>query len=99
MKKRSEFVPIRTVLIPWVHEGPGMNALEAARHFDAQILLVGVVVVPADQSLSMGAAAARALRKQLVHFRKDQRITSKSQILVSHQPWKDLVKSLEKEKP
>ncbi|MEW6093493.1 MAG: glucosyl-3-phosphoglycerate synthase [Chloroflexota bacterium] len=76
-----------------------MNALEAARHFDAQILLVGVVVVPADQSLSMGAAAARALRKQLVHFRKDQRITSKSQILVSHQPWKDLVKSLEKEKP
>jgi len=99
MQKHSGFVPIRTVLIPWVHEGPGMSALEAARHLDAEIILVGVVVVPPHQSLSVGAVAARALRKQLRDHGKDQRITSRTQIIVSHQPWMELAKFLQKEKP
>ncbi len=76
-----------------------MHALELARHFDAEILLVGVVVVPPDQSLSVGAVAARALRKQLRHLGKDKRITSKSQIIVSHQPWNELAKFLQDENP
>lgn len=99
MQKHSEFIPIHTILIPFVHEGPGMHALELARHFDAEILLVGVVVVPPDQSLSVGAVAARALRKQLRHLGKDKRITSKSQIIVSHQPWNELAKFLQDENP
>lgn len=99
MIKHSEFKPIHTILIPLIHEGPGMHVLELARHFDAEILLVGVVVVPPDQSLSVGAMAARALRKQLRHYGKDERITSKSQIIVSHQPWSELSNLLQKEKP
>lgn len=99
MTKHSEFIPIHTILIPFVHEGPGMHALEAARYFDAEILLVGVVVVPPDQSLSVGAVAARALRKQLRHYGKDKRITSKSQIIVSYQPWNELSNLLQEEKP
>ncbi len=99
MKKHSAFTPIHTILIPLIHEGPGMNALEAARHFDAEIILVGVVVVPPDQSLSVGAAAARALRKQLRFYGKDERITSRSQIIVSYQPWNELSNLLQKEKP
>ena len=97
--RHSEFIPIHTVLIPFVHEGPGLHALEAARHLDAEIILVGVVVVPAEQSLSVGAVAARALRKQLRHYGKDERITSKSQIIVSYQPWNELSNLLQKEKP
>lgn len=99
MQKHSEFVPIHTVLVPFIHEGPGLQALEAARFFDAEIILVGVVVVPPDQSLSVGAVAARALRKQLHHYGKDERITSKSQIIVSYQPWDELSKLLQKENP
>ena len=99
MQKHSEFVPIHTILIPFVHDGPGIQALEAARHFDAEIILVGIVVVPPDQSLSMGAVSARALRKQLRHYGKDERITSKSQIIVSYQPWNELSNLLQKEKP
>ncbi|MDO8753852.1 MAG: universal stress protein, partial [Anaerolineales bacterium] len=99
MQKHSEFIPIHTILIPFVYEGPGMRALELARHFDAEILLVGVVVVPPDQSLSVGAVAARVLRKQLRHLGKDERITSKSQIIVSHQPWMELAKFLQDENP
>jgi glucosyl-3-phosphoglycerate synthase len=99
MKKHSEFTPIHTILIPLIHEGPGLQALEAARHMDAEIILVGVVIVPSDQSLSVGAIAARALRKQLRHYGKDEQITSKSQIIVSYQPWNELSNLLQKEKP
>ena len=99
LQKHSAFTPIHTILIPLFHEGPGIHALEVARHFDAEIILVGVVVVPPDQSLSVGAVAARALRKQLRFYGKDERITSKSQIIVSYQPWNELSNLLQKEKP
>jgi len=82
-----------------IHEGPGIQALDIARQFDAAIILVGVVVVPADQSLSVGAAGARAIRRLLRIFGKDKRITSKSQVIVSHEPWIDLSKLLQDEKP
>jgi len=99
MQKHSEFVPIHTILIPYVHQGPGLHALEAARHMDAEIILVGVVVVPPDQSLSVGMVAARALRRLLRIYGKDKRVTSKSQIIVSYQPWNELSNLLQKEKP
>lgn len=99
MQKHPEFRPIRTILIPLVHEGAGMQALELARHTDAEIILVGVVVVPPDQSLSVGLVGARALRRQLRFYGKDVRIISKTQIIVSYKPWDELVKLLQKEKP
>jgi glycosyltransferase involved in cell wall biosynthesis/nucleotide-binding universal stress UspA family protein len=99
MQKRSEYAPIHTILIPYVHQGPGLHALDAARHMEAEIILVGVVVVPPDQSLSVGAVAARALRRLLRVYGKDKRITSKSQIIVSYQPWNELANLLQKEKP
>ena len=99
MQKHSEFIPIHTILIPFVHEGPGVLALEAARHFDAKIILVGIVIVPPDKSLSVGAVAARALRKKLRLYGKDERVTTRYQIIVSHQPWHDLSILLQKEKP
>jgi len=99
MQNHSEFAPIHSILIPFVHRGPGLHALEAARHMNAEIILVGVVVVPPDQSLSTGAVAARALRRVLKIYGKDKRITSKSQIIVSFQPWNELSNLLQKEKP
>jgi len=98
-QKHSEFTPIHTILIPLIYEGPGMNALELARHFDAKIILVGVVVVPSDQSLSIGAAAARVLRKQLRAYGKHEQLISKSQIIVSYQPWNELFQLILKENP
>ncbi|HXD09791.1 MAG TPA: glucosyl-3-phosphoglycerate synthase [Anaerolineales bacterium] len=99
MRKHLEYTPIHTVLIPVVHDGPGMQALEAARHLYAEIILVGVVVVPEDQSLSTGTMAARALRKQLRELGKDERISSKLQPIVSYQPWNELSNIIQKEKP
>lgn len=99
MQRRSEFKPIHTILIPFVHDGPGLYILDTARQFDAEIILVGVVVVPQDQSLSTGAAGARALRKMLRIFGRDKQVTSKSQIIVSYEPWNELSSLVQKEKP
>lgn len=90
MKKHLGFKPIHRVLVPFVHEGPGLHALDAARHLEADIILVGVVVVPPDQSLSMGAVGARALRRILRIFGRDERVTSKSRPIVSYDPWPEL---------
>jgi glucosyl-3-phosphoglycerate synthase len=99
MRKYSEFVPINRVLIPLVHEGPGAEALEFARCLDANITLVGVVVVSPEESLSVGASSARELRKQLRQYAKDPSITGKAQIIVSYQPWMELAKLLQNERP
>ena len=99
MQKHSDYVPIHTILIPIVHDGPGLQALEAARHLFAEIVLVGVVVIPNEQSLSIGTGPARDLRKQLRELSKDERVTIKSQPIVSHQPWNELSNLIQKEKP
>ncbi|NWG05084.1 MAG: glucosyl-3-phosphoglycerate synthase [Chloroflexi bacterium] len=99
MQRHSGYVPIHTVLVPFVHEGPGFHAMEAARHLDAEIILVGVVVVPPDQSLSMGAVGARALRRLFRIYGKDKHITGKTQIIVSYNPWKELAKFIQDEQP
>ena len=99
MRKHSMFLPIRSVLIPMLNDGTGAKALEMARHLDAEIILLGVVIVPVEESLSVGATAARALRKRLRHAGKEPRVTSRSQIIVSHEPWKEIVARLQNEKP
>ena len=99
MYKRSEFSPIRTVMVPFVHEGPGLHALDAARLLDAEIILVGVVVVPPDQSLSVGMAGARSVRRLLRIFGRDPHVTGKSKVIVSHQPWDELITFIENEDP
>jgi len=99
MNRHSEFTPIHNIVVPLVHEGPGLPALDIARLFDAQVTLVGVVVVPPEQSLSTGAVAARSLRKLLRIFGRDSHITSKSQVIVSYEPWQELSKLLQDIKP
>lgn len=99
MQRHSEFSPIHSILIPLVHEGPGLHALETARLFDAEIILVGVVVLPPEESLSKGAAAARALRKLLRNYGREEKIVSRSRVIVSHEPWNELSNLLQEEQP
>lgn len=99
MQKHSTFKPIHTILIPMIYEGPGAQALEVARHFDAEIILIGVVVVPTVEALSTGSISARALRKQLRLHGRDKRITVRSQVIVSNTPWNELASRVQREKP
>lgn len=99
MLRHSGFTPIRTILIPLIHEGPGFHALEAARLLDGEIILVGVVVVPPEDSLSTGAVPARAMRRQLKKYGSDKKITAKTKVIVSHEPWKEISILLQEENP
>ena len=99
MKRHSAFTPIHSIFIPLVHEGPGLHALDIARLFDAEITLVGVVVVPPEQSLSTGTVAARSLRRLLRIFGRDPHIVSKARVIVSYEPWQELSKMLKDAKP
>lgn len=99
MLRRSEFTPIRTILVPLIHDGPGLHALDAARFLDGEIILVGVVVVPPEESLSMGAVPARAMRRLLKIYGRDKKVTAKAKIIVSHEPWNELSGLLQEEKP
>lgn len=99
MQRHSEFTPIHTILVPFVHDGPGLHALDAAKQFDAEVILVGVIVVPPDESLSVGAASARAMRRLLRIYGRDKKITAKSKVIVSHDPWNELSSLLQEERP
>jgi glycosyltransferase involved in cell wall biosynthesis/nucleotide-binding universal stress UspA family protein len=99
MRRHSAFTPIHTIFVPLIHEGPGLHALDIARLFDAEIILVGVVVVPPEQSLSTGTVAARSLRRLLRIFGREQHITGKSQVIVSYEPWHELSKMLQDATP
>jgi len=99
MQKRSEFSPIRTILVPFVHDGPGLQALDAARQFGADIILVGVVPVLEGQSVSAAAAHARDVRKLLRIHGRDTRITGRTNVIVSRQPWNELSNLLMDIKP
>ncbi|MCZ2128074.1 MAG: glucosyl-3-phosphoglycerate synthase [Anaerolineales bacterium] len=99
MQKRSEFKPIHKILIPFIRNGAGENALNMARQFNAEIILVGVVVIPDEQSLSVGAESARALRRTLRALDKDERIVSRARVIVSHQPWNELYALAQRIKP
>lgn len=99
MQKHFEFNPIHTILIPFIYEGPGASIVESARHFGAEIILVGIVVVPEEQSLSLGAVSANKLRKQLREYGKDKHITARTKVIVSHQPWQEFSNLVKREKP
>lgn len=99
MRQHTEFNPVRSILVPFVHNGAGTQALEAARHLDAHIIVVGIAVVSPDQSLSLGAAFARDLRKQFRRYGKDPQITCRAHILVSHNPWNEFARLIQTEAP
>ncbi len=99
MQERPNFKPIQRILIPFVHNGPGLRALEMARQFDAEIILVGVVVIPDEESLSLGAESARKLRRTLRAYSKSGQIAVRARVVVSHQPWGELYALAQKIKP
>jgi glycosyltransferase involved in cell wall biosynthesis len=97
--KSQKFTSFRRVLVPIVYGCKGQAALDAARALDAQIILVGLVSVPANESLSIGASSARQVRKRINSLTDNDRIRSRSRVLVSHTPWNDLITFIEDDEP
>ncbi len=98
MNKRR-FAPIRTTLVPILYGCDYETALAAARALALDVVLVGLVHIPAEEPLSAGSTKARQVRKLLRELADGKQVRSKSAVLVSHGPWADLLEVIESEKP
>ena len=96
--RKSRRVFLRKAVIPVVFDRPSEAMVELIGKLDMDLVLVGVVPIAADQSLSAGANQATQLRQQLQSFLKADRVSIRAQVLVSQQPWQDLMAVAEEEK-
>jgi glucosyl-3-phosphoglycerate synthase len=85
--------------VPVIYGSKSQSVLDVARALDAQIMFVGLVSVPAGDSLSMGASAARKMRQQLKKMSDGLRVRGRSRVIVSYEIWKDLLALINSDEP
>ncbi len=81
------------VLIPLMPQGDNDSLLTLAHWLaEAQVpvMLVGIVPVPEGENLTVGAAAARELRKRIQAHVDRVYLRAKARIRVTYTPWDDL---------
>ena len=77
------------------------SAIAAAHTIGGErnVILVGLIYIPEDESLSTAAILAREVRRTLKQYSKVKRIHRWAEVHVSHRPWDELVKIIQQEKP
>lgn len=99
MNKKTLFASLRRVLVPVVHGCNDDTALKIAKALAPEVVLIGVVRLTDDESLSGGAGKAQELRKLLRKLGQDEQTRARSQVLVTTQPWKELQQVIQDEDP
>lgn len=96
---------IYTVLVPILDEKRAewtiQVALDIAKPKNGRVVLVGMVLVPAEESLSMGTVTAQERRATLDNLSqkfKGEPVLIKPRIRVGHQTWRELASIIAKEK-
>ena len=91
----------KKILVPIVHGCDQFSAIAAAQAIGGErnVVLVGLIYIPDDESLSTAAIPAREVRRTLKKFSKVKRIHRWAEVHVSHRPWDELVRIVEQEKP
>ena len=89
------------VLLPlaaaWLHQ-----VLSTTKDAKGEIIFIGAVTVPENQSLSVGAQSAQALRTAMHSIRTrypDLPLRVKSTVPVSYAPWQEVLQAIEAEQP
>ena len=97
LKKRF----FKKVLVPVVHGCEQNSAIAAARAIAGEdgVILVGLVYIPEGESLSAGATQAQEVRQTLRMLSDVKRIHRSIGVYATHQPWEEIVKVIDKEKP
>lgn len=90
---------IKSVLIPIGTGESGQDALTFGKAIAEEVVLVGVAVIAAGESVSAGAQTARQIRKQLWTLSNGPSVRFKSTVIVSEAPWKDLQRVITAEQP
>jgi glucosyl-3-phosphoglycerate synthase len=101
MKTPSKTKLFKKVLVPVVHGCEQTSAINAARLIVGEgiVMLVGLACVPAGESLSSGAVNVQEVRHALRNLAGENRIHRWSEVYATHQPWEEIVRVAEKEKP
>lgn len=88
----------KKVLVPIVHGCEQTSAINAARAIAGEddVVLVGLVYIPEGESLSGAAVHVQEIRQTL---RRLSNVTHRTEVYATHQPWNEIVKVTENEKP
>ncbi len=91
----------RKVVVPIFHGSDHRAALNAALIIagKANVLLVGIVGIANEESLSTAALPARHVRKILRDVASKSHVHTLQRIHVSHKPWEELIQVVQDEKP
>jgi len=101
MKLTQRGTLFRKVLVPVIQGCDQKSALAAASAIAGRehVNLIGIVTIPAHESLSTAAMLTRALRKKIRQLRSADSGTKSTRVYVSHSPWNELTRVVEAEKP
>jgi nucleotide-binding universal stress UspA family protein len=101
MKRPSKTKLFKKVLVPVVHGCEQNSAISAARLIAGagDVMLVGLVCIPPSESLSSGAVHVQEVRQRLRSLSGEKRIQRGSAVHATYQPWAEIVRVAEKEKP
>jgi len=91
----------RKVIVPVVHDCDSAASLRLALALarGRDVMLVGLVKVGADDSLSKGALPARAVRRLMGEWHAQTGVRTVQQIRVTNRPWEELLKTIQMELP
>jgi nucleotide-binding universal stress UspA family protein len=76
--------------------------ITASKSLKGEIVLIGAVTVPKDQSLSVGAQSAQGLRAAMNSIRNrytDLPLRVKATVQVSYEPWQEVLQAIHAEQP
>jgi len=91
----------KKVLVPILYGCKQTSAINAARAIAGEndVTFVGIIYVPEGESLSIAAARAREVRQTLKGLSHVKQIHRRTEVYVTHRPWDEMAKVIEKEKP
>lgn len=99
-KKEKDYTAVVPIFSQEQAEYTVRVALDLVRPYQGRVVLVGLVLIPEEESLSIGANQAQATRALLEHLRDqfiDDPISIKPRIRVVHEAWRSLTKVIHKE--
>jgi len=103
--KQKDLSQLYTVVVPVFDDQQAdwmvQVALDLAKQKNGRVVIVGMVLVPSEESLSTGAVTAQERRATLDRLRQKfsgESILIKRRVRVVHETWKSLTKIVAKEK-
>ena len=100
MNTPSKTKLFKKVLVPVVYGCEQTSAINMARAIagEEDMVLVGIVYVPKDESLSSGAIRVQEVRQTLRNL-SGEHMHRWTEVRATHQPWEEIIRLTEKENP